>query len=130
MKSYVTVSGVLDDLPHPDDDHNYPNHVGRNHRPSTKESYGALDFGEVPNEGFSPRRLYPDRPSFTLTCSQGKTPIHYDDSRMLTAREAARLQTFPDTFVVSGDGRITCLRHLNNTVPPTLVQSIATRLPE
>lgn len=50
------------------------------------------------------RRLYPDRPAYTITGSGGGGThvYHWFENRALTNRERARLQTFPDTFVFSG----------------------------
>jgi DNA (cytosine-5)-methyltransferase 1 len=46
------------------------------------------------------KRLDPDKPSYTVTGSGGGgTHIyHWEESRALTNRERARLQTFPDTY--------------------------------
>lgn len=49
-------------------------------------------------------KLDPDRPSRTLTAHMGKdtySHIHYDSSqaRVISVREAARLQSFPDNFI-------------------------------
>lgn len=51
------------------------------------------------------RRLDPDKPSYTVTGSGGGgTHIyHYGELRALTNRERARLQTFPDDFIFSGN---------------------------
>lgn len=50
------------------------------------------------------RRLHPDYPSYTVTGSGGGgTHIyHYEETRALTNRERARIQTFPDTFEFLG----------------------------
>lgn len=50
------------------------------------------------------RRLHPDKPSYTVTGSGGGgTHIyHWSQSRALTNRERARLQTFPDDFEFFG----------------------------
>lgn len=51
------------------------------------------------------RRLKPDEPSYTITGSGGGGTYvyHWEENRALTNREKARLQTFPDTFVFSGN---------------------------
>ena len=48
------------------------------------------------------RRLDPDKPSYTITGSGGGGThvYHWDEPRALTNRERARLQTFPDDFVL------------------------------
>lgn len=50
------------------------------------------------------KRLEPDKPAYTVTGSGGGgTHIyHWEESRALTNRERARLQTFPDDFVFFG----------------------------
>jgi DNA (cytosine-5)-methyltransferase 1 len=50
------------------------------------------------------KRLTPEKPAYTVTGSGGGgTHIyHWSESRALTNRERARLQTFPDTFVFQG----------------------------
>lgn len=48
------------------------------------------------------RRLSPDKPSKTITASFYSSFIHPFQNRNLTVREAARLQTFPDSFVFYG----------------------------
>ena len=50
------------------------------------------------------KRLDPERPAYTVTGSGGGgTHIyHWSESRALTNRERARLQTFPDDFIFQG----------------------------
>lgn len=74
-------------------------------------------------------RLAWDRPSNTITSgctnpSKGRF-VHPEQHRALTAREAAALQGFPDTFVFHG-ARIAW--QIGNAVPPPLASAIATAL--
>jgi len=128
---YRTVAGALDDLPDLDagEESDVPDHTARNHRETTVEKYDVLSGGEVPHDGFSPRRLYADRPSFTVTVSNGKSPIHHEEPRMLSPREIARLQSFSDTFELMADTRKEKCRLVGNAVPPDLAESVVAELP-
>lgn len=64
------------------------------------------------------RKLDPDRPSYTVTGSGGGGThmYHWAESRALTNRERARLQTFPDSFEFSGN-RTSIRRQIGMAVP-------------
>jgi DNA (cytosine-5)-methyltransferase 1 len=49
--------------------------------------------------------------------------LHYRDLRAITVREAARFQSFPDTFVFGGH-HSTQMRHVGNAVPLLLARAI------
>lgn len=71
-------------------------------------------------------RLHWDRPSYTITCyfrnvSSGPF-VHPTDHRALSFREAARLQSFPDTFEFEGRA---VARQIGNAVPPLLAEAVA-----
>lgn len=105
---------------------NIPNdcdNIERNHNTKTIEKYKQADAGDTPHGGKSPRVLHGDRPSWTITVSDGKTPIHPTENRMLTPREIARLQSFPDSFKFTGaNGRTKKCRQVGNAVPPTIAE--------
>jgi len=82
------------------------------------------------DEGFHEkwRKLYRDRPSWTLTAHLGKdtySHIHYDSTqaRAITPREAARLQSFPDSFSFQGNAG-DMYRQIGNAVPPLLARAL------
>ncbi|WP_050384039.1 DNA cytosine methyltransferase [Bradyrhizobium pachyrhizi] len=74
-------------------------------------------------------KLKANGPVRTLTAHIGKdtyTHIHYDSdqARVITVREAARLQSFPDGFVFAGTMN-PAFRQIGNAVPPVLAREIA-----
>jgi DNA (cytosine-5)-methyltransferase 1 len=57
------------------------------------------------------------------------TFIHYDESqqRLISVREAARLQSFPDVHIFYG-GQVDQYRLCGNAVPPLLAEAVATEV--
>lgn len=77
-------------------------------------------------------KLIPREPSWTITAHLAKdtySHIHYDSTqkRMITIREAARIQSFPDGFTFAGNigDRF---RQIGNAVPPLLAYGIGLHL--
>lgn len=71
------------------------------------------------------RRLIADRPGYTMRAEcHGNIQFHYSLSRRISMREAARIQSFPDTFVFPCKLRET-ERQIGNAVPPVLAWHIA-----
>ena len=54
-------------------------------------------------------------------------PIHYEQARVITVREAARLHSFPDWFEF-GTSKLAAHKAIGNSVPPLLAYAIAQRL--
>lgn len=77
-------------------------------------------------------KLIPDKPSRTLTAHMGKdtySHIHYDSAqaRVISVREAARLQSFPDGFTFSGS-MDAAYRQIGNAVPPLIAFAFAKQI--
>jgi DNA (cytosine-5)-methyltransferase 1 len=75
------------------------------------------------------RKLGADAPSHTLTAHMGKdtySHIHYDSAqaRVISVREAARLQSFPDGFRFAG-AMNSAFRQIGNAVPPLQAYALA-----
>ncbi len=71
------------------------------------------------------RHLKADRPGYTVRAeAHGNTHWHYALPRRMTNREAARIQSFPDTFIFEARLRET-ERMIGNAVPPVLGWHIA-----
>ena len=81
-------------------------------------------------------RLRADKPSYTINTYFSRPGngchLHYDyaggQHRVLSQREAARLQSFPDNFVFVGK-KDSVNKQIGNAVPPLLAFQIASRLP-
>ena len=73
------------------------------------------------------KRLDWDKPSRSITAHiarDGYWYIHPDQTRTLTLREAARLQTFPDRVRFAGPPSA-AFRQIGNAVPPLLAERVA-----
>lgn len=73
-------------------------------------------------------RLWWDKPSVTIRTEFFKPEkgryLHPSQHRPITHREAARLQSFPDSFQFSGN-KIEIAKQIGNAVPPLLAAQIA-----
>lgn len=70
------------------------------------------------------KRLDPNKPSVTIKHAAKAMIIHPTENRILTVRECARLQSFDDNFVLTGNGSDQH-QQLANAVPPLLGKAIA-----
>ena len=71
------------------------------------------------------RKLLADRPGYTMRAEcHGNIQFHYSLPRRISMREAARIQSFPDTFLFECGLRET-ERQIGNAVPPVFAWHIA-----
>lgn len=98
-----------------------------------KETWAATvppyDAKKFPNKW---RKMESNAPARTLMAHLGKdgySHIHYDSAqaRSISVREAARLQSFPDGFVLSGSMN-PAFKQIGNAVPALLAKAIAVNL--
>lgn len=110
---------------------NVPEDVPSNRIRSIRESYAAGGGSRSTYYG----RLHPDRPAYTINTYFNRPGngchLHYDfaggQHRVLSEREAARLQSFPDNFVFEGS-HASIHKQIGNAVPPLLAFQIASML--
>ena len=119
------------------------NHVAVQHSPELLAAMKQMLPGETPQQEINHplrrkayftnayARLDPKLPALTMT-TQTQNPgsgrfTHYRDHRVITVREVARLQSFPDSFRFFGTQAVQ-RRHIGNAVPPLLAQTIAASL--
>lgn len=84
------------------------------------------DPSKFPNRWW---KLHENGPARTLMAHIGKdtySHIHYDSAqgRVISVREAARLQSFPDGFIFAGTMN-PAFRQIGNAVPPIMAREIA-----
>lgn len=104
------------------------------------ESHGSVKRGK-PDErstvkfGQNNQRLYGNLPAPTIAASFQSNFIHPYLNRNFTAREGARLQSFPDTFVFEGmrtkmswEKGLSQYQQIGNAVPVLLAKAIATTI--
>lgn len=95
---------------------------------SNGQNYTELDEEINSVHSGSYGRLFWDKPATTIT-TRFDTPaggrfIHPDEDRTLSPREAARIQSFPDSFVFYGTRR-EISRQIGNAVPPKISYFLA-----
>lgn len=106
---------------------NIPDSIPSQRLEQIRESYARGEGSRSTYYG----RLHRDRPSYTINTYFNRPGngchIHYEQDRVLSYREAARLQSFPDCFEFIGNqGSI--LKQIGNAVPPLLAYQIAKSL--
>lgn len=115
----------------------FPNHLPLNHSDIVVDRYKLIEEGgklpppdELPlrlrrkNFGNTYKRLHRKLPALTMVPGNNAFPVHPTLNRSLTPREAARLQTFPDSRIFTGDRRTQCIL-VGNAVPPVMAEALA-----
>ncbi len=128
------------------------NHIAMNHTPRLIERFKAIQAGQslvdvwethgsvkrgAPGEksdvkfGQNNQRLYGNLPSPTIAASFQSNFIHPHLNRNFTAREGARLQSFPDDFIFEGkrtkmswEKGLSQYQQIGNAVPVLMAKAI------
>lgn len=122
--NYVTTGEAIKDLMSRDADPAF-NHVPTEHRPDMAKRMLLLPEGKSLYKGYSDawKKCPWNEPSCTIKENHGGVNIHPKLPRVLTAREMARIQSFPDDFIFEGP-KNKQLVQLGNAVPPLLSKAI------
>lgn len=101
------------------------NHEWTKHSPEYMERLAKVPPGGSLYEKYLDafKRQYPGKPSMTIKENHGGTHIHPYLNRVISAREMARLQTFPDSFIFEGSMK-KAMWQIGNAVPPRLAECI------
>ena len=142
IPEYTTVGDAIMDLV--GKENQIPNHVPLEHKPIVAARYAYIKegcklnlddlppelaaatrkdskTGTVANYSHIYKRLDRKKPSTTMVPGHNAFPVHPTLNRTLTAREAARIQTFPDTHVFIGTRQEQCIQ-VGNAVPPKMAE--------
>jgi DNA (cytosine-5)-methyltransferase 1 len=122
--NYVTTGEAIKDLMDVESNVGF-NHVPTNHRPDMQKRMLELEEGKSLYKGYSDswKKCPWNEPSCTIKENHGGVNIHPKLARVLTAREMARIQSFPDDFIFKGP-KNKQLVQLGNAVPPLLAKAI------
>jgi len=129
------------------------NHVAMKHTQRLIERFKNIDFGQsvadvdechqqrkrgnasqISGKVYSQNNMrpYPDRPAPTVAASFQSNFVHPHHNRNFTAREGARLQSFPDRYIFYGkrttmswEKNVSQYQQIGNAVPPLLAKGIA-----
>jgi len=79
-------------------------------------------------------RLHPDFPAYTINTYFNRPNVgsnyHHREERLITVREALRLQSFPDDYIPYFKNQRSLHMQIGNAVPPLMAQGIAESLKE
>ena len=121
---YFTTRHAIEDLMDRSDDKEF-NHVSTKHRPDMQERLSKVPEGASLYENYSDawKKCPWEKASCTIKENHGGVNIHPRLPRVLTAREMARIQSFPDDFIFKGAKKWQLVQ-IGNAVPPFLGKAI------
>ena len=121
---YHSIESVIDDLPalNPIPE---INHEWTKHSPEFMERIAEVPPGGSLYKSYADafKRQYLGKPSMTVKENHGGTHIHPYLNRVISAREMARLQSFPDSFIFAGTMK-KAMWQIGNAIPPRLAECI------
>jgi len=123
-EQYKPIESAIDDLPAytriPEINHEWTRHSSEYMERIAKVPPGGSLY-KTYADAF--KRQYSGKPSMTIKENHGGTHIHPYLNRVISAREMARLQTFPDSFIFEGTMK-KAMWQIGNAVPPRLAECV------
>jgi len=128
LNVWISVKEAIGDLEDKEEEINF-NHILTSHNEMflnkiKNTPIGKSVFGNYSDAFF---RVYPDKPSRTVKENHGGVFVHYKNNRVMTPRELARLQSFPDDFIFEGS-KSKQLIQIGNAVPVGLAKAIGEQI--
>jgi DNA (cytosine-5)-methyltransferase 1 len=122
--SYITTKESIKDLIKLKDDRGF-NHVRTKHSDDMKERLALVPEGKSLYDNYSDswKKCPWNEASCTIKENHGGVNIHPIEPRVITVREMARLQSFPDDFIFKGPKGKQMVQ-IGNAVPPFLAKAI------
>mgnify|MGYP001080124786 CR=1 FL=1 len=122
--SYITTKEAIQDLIELKDDAAF-NHIRTKHSDAMKERLAAVPEGKSLYDNYSDswKKCPWNEASCTIKENHGGVNIHPIEPRVITVREMARLQSFPDDFIFKG-AKGKQMVQIGNAVPPLLAKAI------
>ena len=122
--SYITTKEAIYDLIMLPDNQDF-NHVRTKHSAEMKERLAQVPEGKSLYDNYSDswKKCPWNEASCTIKENHGGVNIHPIEPRVITVREMARLQSFPDDFTFKG-AKGKQMVQIGNAVPPLLAKAI------
>lgn len=122
--SYITTKEAIKDLIKLKDDKGF-NHVRTKHSDDMRERLALVPEGKSLYDNYSDswKKCPWNEASCTIKENHGGVNIHPIEPRVITVREMARLQSFPDDFIFKGPKGKQMVQ-IGNAVPPFLAKAI------
>ena len=123
--SYVTTKEAISDLIKVKDNKEI-NHIRTKHKDEMKKRLAAVPEGKSLYDNYSDswKKCPWNEASCTIKENHGGVNIHPIKPRVITVREMARLQSFPDDFIFKGS-KAKQMVQIGNAVPPLMAKAIA-----
>ena len=123
--SYKTTKEAIEDLMMTEDNKEF-NHVRTKHSEDMKKRLLMVEEGKSLYDNYSDswKKCPWNEASCTIKENHGGVNIHPIEPRVITVREMARLQSFPDDFIFKGSKGKQMVQ-IGNAVPPDLAKAIA-----